>query len=596
MPEITSTAACVSCTQMYSDRGKGQVPCWQAHHEANTCGRPVFMAVDVGDVGSPCAYHADLPNLVPFLLNFPGNTGFHDDGAKGLSSNTARTLSSRLKGFAGVETMQSVLRSGSAAKRNEVTEEARKWVGYYKEGGQSVYRPGGSQAAGYVLILARPNDPQFIRFLGQYGAKVAPRGKYTRFEKYSWVILAGIDKTKPELGKMLRELLSGENLPKAIGIFALFTGFMTAAMAVGGMARALAAIVSMGLNANDMMTCASLLKDACLATEAADTEVALNAAGQNFGLFLAVLTTLIAPAALGAAAGRLLHWFTKERPATWRRLEHEEHGTPHNENPSAEKHQQKPTSPVGQRPHDPLAPIQARLPTKFERASGMWSHHLTPLKQYARSKNALFVARCGNEASLPHQFSELVTGKVVDVKWKTAHDGPHAGLVVAPEWTKFTKKEDWQKFMHVCAVLKQKGYTFKPPPKEGRLPEPGSLLLGPNGKAFCSDVDKMGMYVIKGGQAVDHNLAQDFNNHPELVKMLNEKVYKSIEMDQHPGQDFFITGVDANGRPIMGLHPKPDEKFLVIMGDREPPPAYVVDLKLLKDIYQKYGIRWPYNT
>jgi hypothetical protein len=582
-----NVAACKSCAGMSADSHQGMVPCMQAHHQANSAGHPVFLVTPEERTGKPCCCSDDLPDMAQFLLHYPGNTACMDQ----LSRNVGKLLSERLKKYMQGDSL-----------RYAATDGAREFVGYYKEPGQAVYRPEGAGKAGYMVFWAQPNDKQFLEFLRVYRDHISARAAYSRGEKYALVLWVAAGKTKGEMGKMIREMLSGENVVKAIGVFALFGGFMTAAMAVGGIAKALAAIVSVGLNASDAYTCALLLKQATEQTEAAGTDNEIEAAGVTFGKFFAMLSFLIVPAVLGAACGRLLHWFTKERPAAWKKLGHEVSVDLNKQYLDAAKHQEKPMSKVGQHPHDPLARIAARLPTEFEAASGMWSHHLRPLKEFAREKNAFFVARCGNVESMPYHFNELVTGKPMDIKWKTAHEGPHKGLVVAPDWKTMgkdggpTTAADWKKFMHVCEVLKQKGYHFKPAPKEGRLPEPGALVLGSDGRAFCSDVDKMGMYTVKDGHAVDHNLAQDFNDHPALVKTLNDKVYKSIEMDQHPGQDFFIVGVDGNGHPIMGLQPKVTEKFLVVMGDKKPPRAFVVGIHMLKEMYQEYGIRWPYNV
>jgi hypothetical protein len=204
--------------------------------------------------------------------------------------------------------------------------------------------------------------------------------------------------------------------------------------------------------------------------------------------------------------------------------------------------------------------------------------------KWAKNNRALVVLRAGNPESLPYHFDELVNGKVVDVKWKTAKTGPHTGLVVVPENAKLPDIDK----------LKKLGYKFKPPPGTDGVPKSGSLLIGPDGRAFCGDVDKMGIYKVDAkDHAAPHPDWAAYNDNPALRQRLQSEVYKGgPEMDAHGGQDFFQVGVDANGKPIMGRQPEPTEKFTVVDPDGT---VFVVNVEQLKVLYKRYGITWPYN-
>jgi hypothetical protein len=224
-------------------------------------------------------------------------------------------------------------------------------------------------------------------------------------------------------------------------------------------------------------------------------------------------------------------------------------------------------------------------PTDFEKQTGMWGWHLEGWMKWAKNNKALVVLRAGNPESLPYHFDELISGKVVDVKWKTAKTGPHTGLVVVPENVKLPDIDK----------LKKLGYKFKPPPESGGVPKAGSLLIGPDGRAFCGDVDKMGIYIVDAkGHATAHPDWAAYNDNPALRQRLQSEVYKGgPEMDHHGGQDFFQVGVDPSGKPIMGRQPEPTEKFTVVDPDGT---VFVVNLTQLKALYHQYGIRWPYNV
>ena len=223
--------------------------------------------------------------------------------------------------------------------------------------------------------------------------------------------------------------------------------------------------------------------------------------------------------------------------------------------------------------------------------AGMQRWHVEGWIKWAKKNGSLVVLRVCNKDSLPRHFDELVTGKVCAVKWKTAKAGRWAGLVVVPE---FGKGMSRLKIVEEIVKLKKDGYKFLPPPGADGIPETGALVLGPDGRAFCSDVDKMGIYVVHNGKATPHPQWAAYNDNPQLNARLQNEVYGGgPQMDQHGGQDFFEVGVDpATGKPIMGRDPTPDEKFLIVEPDGS---LLILNVQQLKHFYKSYGIAWNYR-
>jgi len=221
--------------------------------------------------------------------------------------------------------------------------------------------------------------------------------------------------------------------------------------------------------------------------------------------------------------------------------------------------------------------------------AGMQPWHVRSWIVWARRTKSLVVLRTCNLKSLPRHFDELVTGKSVEVKWKTAHSGPNQGLVVVPSASGVSRL----KVVEEIQKLRKLGYTFKPRRPEGTMPESGDLLIGPDGRAFCGDVDKMGIYVVDGGRARPHPDWAVYNDDPALRQRLQREVYGGgAAMDQHGCQDFWQVGVDGNGRPVMGRRPEATEKFLIVEPDGH---SSVVNLSQLRSLYHLYGIHWPYG-
>jgi len=207
---------------------------------------------------------------------------------------------------------------------------------------------------------------------------------------------------------------------------------------------------------------------------------------------------------------------------------------------------------------------------------------------WARRTRSLVILRACNPRGLPHHFDELVTGKNVQVKWKTAQSGPNAGLVVVPSASGVARL----KVVEEILKLRKLGYKFKPPRGASDMPESGDLLIGPDGRAFCADVDKMGIYIVDGGRARPHPEWAEYDDNPALRERLQRQVYGGgPRMDQHGCQDFWQVGVDAQGRPVMGRRPESRERFLVVEPDGQ---AFVCNLQQLRHLYAQYQIRWPY--
>lgn len=234
---------------------------------------------------------------------------------------------------------------------------------------------------------------------------------------------------------------------------------------------------------------------------------------------------------------------------------------------------------------------QAAKVASAAKNAGMQRWHVEGWVKWAKSNRALVVLRACNPDGLPRHFDELVTGKVCAVKWKTAKAGRWAGLVTVPDLGAGMTRI---KMVEEIVKLKKDGYKFLPPPGADGIPQPGALLLGPDGRAFCSDVDKMGIYVVNNGKATPHPQWAAYNDNPELNVRLQREVYGGgPEMDQHGGQDFFEVGVDpSTGRPIMGRNPTPDEKFLIVEPDGN---MLILNVQQLKALYKSYGIAWNYK-
>ena len=220
--------------------------------------------------------------------------------------------------------------------------------------------------------------------------------------------------------------------------------------------------------------------------------------------------------------------------------------------------------------------------------AGMQVWHVRGWIAWAARTRSLVVLRACNPKGLPRHFDELVTGKCVDVKWRTAASGPNQGLVVVPHANGMHRL----KVVEEIQKLKKLGYTFKPN-RKGGMPEAGDMLIGPDGRAFCADVDKMGIYLVDGGRARPHPEWLEYNDNPSLRERLQRLIYGGgPRMDQHGCQDFWQVGVTADGKPIMGRLPSPGEKFLVVEPNGQ---SSILDVPQLRDLYSKYKIVWPYN-
>ena len=220
--------------------------------------------------------------------------------------------------------------------------------------------------------------------------------------------------------------------------------------------------------------------------------------------------------------------------------------------------------------------------------AGMHPWHVRGWIAWAKQTRSLVVLRTCNSKGLPRHFDELVTGKTVDVKWKTAPSGPNQGLVVVPPASGMHRL----KVVEEIQKLKKLGYKFQPKRPDG-MPQSGDLLIGPDGRAFCSDVDKMGIYLVDGAGARPHPQWAEYNDNPALRQRLQQQVYGGgPAMDQHGCQDFFQVGVDASGKPIMGRQPGAAETFLVVEPNGE---SRLLNLPELRALYSKYGIHWPYG-
>jgi hypothetical protein len=221
--------------------------------------------------------------------------------------------------------------------------------------------------------------------------------------------------------------------------------------------------------------------------------------------------------------------------------------------------------------------------------AGMREMHLSRWSTWCKRNKSLAVLRTSERTSLPRHLDMLTTGKPMEIKWKTAKSGPWAGLVTVPD-TRGMSPEDVKKLMAEIETLRQKGYKFYPPDA------PPGALITKDGYAFCSDVDKMGIYQqAENGALKPHPNWQggpQANDSPANQAWLNEEIYKFITMDNHGAQDFFKKPVGPNGKLKPGRYPDADEDFVVIHPDGRV--EYIPSVGELKLFYERMGIAWPY--
>ncbi len=243
----------------------------------------------------------------------------------------------------------------------------------------------------------------------------------------------------------------------------------------------------------------------------------------------------------------------------------------------------------------------------LSRQSGVQPHHIGDWSRMCRENGWFAVLRTGKVAGLKLHFDEMTAqAKSVLVKWKTnERDGmihrpmsedivetiyekelpmqwasrnglpaPHTPAELAAFKIKYKAQLDAWKAQNKFAWYWSK--------------DANAAVLTHNGRIICSDYDKMGIYEHAGNGWRPQSRWAAHNDDPALQKYINDKV-RGAQMDHHGCQDF---SGGVNGRPVR--QPSPSEKFLVF----EPPdgmPRMIESVGELKALYQKYGVRWPYD-
>ena len=556
MAREPNETACVNCSNALrrANGGEAKPPCMEAHQYANAHHRTTLMVFDAAVIGGgPCAWHAELEELRPLIVN--RNYLLHNP-QEVLGGHSAKLASGILAAMA--EHAKSSLNQYKGS--GKIADD----LGYVSKNGQRVIEWDGGKT-NFLILIAQPNENAWIAFSEKFKHKVTNHGQYDRGTKYLMAIEEAGKTTKGEMGEFLKSL-TGENVGKAIVIFGLFAGISGAMISAGGLAKVLALIVGAGMDAALFLSCANNLIRFVSAIEKATSPEEIAAAARYLAHFcqeFAGLVGLNGAAFLLNRRKKLCEWFLKRKKKEWTEAAQVTKPKPH-------------------------------VPGSAEAAAGMWRWHLDGWTRWSKKNHALVVLRAGNPNSLVRHFDELVTGKPMFVKWKTAKSGPHIGLVVVP---KPDANATVAKIAADIDKLLAAGYKFVPKPKKGMRPGAGDLLIAPDGRAMCGDVDKMGIYLInpKTHQAPSLEEARRFNDDPGMTERLQREVYGGgAEMDHHPGQDFYYKEIDANGKPKMLLDPGEKEKFVVF----EPPEgkSKVVDLEGLKAIYKQYGVGWHYNV
>ena len=207
---------------------------------------------------------------------------------------------------------------------------------------------------------------------------------------------------------------------------------------------------------------------------------------------------------------------------------------------------------------------------KAAKAAGMKPKHVRNLQKHCKDTGTLAVIRHTNPESLAHQGAGKVRPKPLDVKLKTAKEGPNAGLV-----TKGANDLTDPSMAKNLADLEKKGYKF----------DDDGILRDPNGNAFHGDYDMQGMYDMNKKPPVSHD-----TNNPQYKEDLNDTVCPESTdgQFQHGANDNYK---DPKDPTKAGRYPDKDEKFLVV---DENGNASTKNLNELHKLYDDKGIPWPY--
>lgn len=196
---------------------------------------------------------------------------------------------------------------------------------------------------------------------------------------------------------------------------------------------------------------------------------------------------------------------------------------------------------------------------------GMDPKHVKKLQERAARKGERIIVRGSNPQSLkwqkqPYNGKKCVS-KPVDVKHKTAKDGPHAGLVTRD------------------ANIDPKTGKAADPPAGYKWDENGVMVKEPHGNAVHGDYDLQ--HVSQGnGKAVD-------TNDPDFRRDLNKEVCPEHHQFNHGANDDYRPGGDTPGR-----NPDPGESYLVV--EPNGTAKQIDGTDNLQKYYQDNGMDWPY--
>lgn len=237
----------------------------------------------------------------------------------------------------------------------------------------------------------------------------------------------------------------------------------------------------------------------------------------------------------------------------------------------------------------------------LERAAkeaGMNPDDVEKLVAHCKGRDRLVVVRFTNPESLKYHNMPNHIPKPLDVKLKTAKDGPSAGLVTRPK----EPMEAWER--KNIEELYEKGYEF----------DGAGQLVDPKGNKIYGDHDVQSVHQKVEEPDGTKSYLQDQSNPGDSSTIADLNEGSSRQMYQHGAQDNYMVKTDwrgevikgPDGKPIpatvedmnagrakLGRQPGKDEKFLVI--DEEGNMKIMDSPKELEAFHMENGMIWEYD-